>query len=89
MVRTEKTPFTTKLWNLRRVTSYDLLNATLSSSDLFACAFCRALHVNESPRKSHIRPSVAGRFFSVFSFSTSCSSVSEADGAASYRARTF
>src|SRR5262245_27297981 len=88
-IRTANTPFTTKLWNFLRVTSYDLLNAGASSSDLFACRFCSALQVKERPRINHMRPSVAVRFFSPFSFSTSCSRVADLVGAALYRVRTF
>lgn len=82
-------PFTTKLWNFLSVASYDWLNAVASSRVGFACAASRALHVKESPRSSHMRPSVAVRFFSPFSFTTSNSSVEDFSGAASYRARTF
>ena len=45
--------------------------------------------MNERPRSSHIKPSVAVRFFSFFSFSTSCSSVPQRAGAALYLVRTF
>ena len=82
-------PFTTKLWYFLRVASYPCVNATESSVDVFACAACSALHVKASPRSSHIKPSVAVRFFSPFSFSTSSSRVAHFSGAASYRARTF
>mgnify|MGYP006899215654 FL=1 len=40
-------------------------------------------------RRSQSRPSVAVRFFSPFSFSTSCSRVADCAGAASYRVRIF
>lgn len=76
-------PLTIKLWNFFRVASYDLVKATESSSAWLAWAFCKALQVKERPRSSHIRPSVAVRFFSPFSFSTSCSSVADGAGFAS------
>lgn len=65
------------------------MKATESSWVLSDWLFCRALHVNERPRRSHIRPSVAVLFFSPFSFSTNCSRVPERAGAALYLARTF
>ena len=80
---TEKMPLTTKLWNFLSVPSYDLVKAVESSSLGFACAAWRALHVKESPRRSHMRPSVAVRFFSPFSFTTSSSSVEDSAGWAS------
>ena len=45
--------------------------------------------MKDRPRSSHRRPSVAVRFFSFFSFSTSDSRVAESVGVASYLARTF
>lgn len=82
-------PLTTKLWYFLSVTSYACVNAAESSTAASACAACSALHVNASPRSSQSRPSVAVRFFSPFSFTTSSSSVALCAGAASYRARTF
>ncbi len=70
-------PLTTKLWNFFSVASYDLVKAVESSSVGFACAARRALHVNESPRISHSKPSVAVRFFSPFSLTTRSSRVDD------------
>ena len=60
-----------------------------SSCSLLDWLFCKALQVNERPRRSHIKPWVAVRFFSSFSLVTNCSRVAERAGAASYLARTF
>ena len=64
---TEKMPLTTKLWNFLSVASYDFVNAAESSSVGLAWAARSALQVKERPRRSHMRPSVAVRFFSPFS----------------------
>lgn len=88
-VRTENIPFTMKLWYCLRVRSYPFVKATDSSSFSFAWAFKSAVQVKASPLRSHIKPSVAVRFFSPCSFFTSSSSVAEWAGAASYLARTF
>lgn len=74
---TEKMPLTTKLWNFLSVPSYDSLKAAESSLLGLAWAARRALQVNERPRRSHMRPSVAVRFFSPFSFTTRSSRVDD------------
>jgi len=76
---TEKMGLTMKLWCFFKVFSYESKKATLSSCCLFSWEYWSALHVKDSPRSNQRRPSVATRFFSVFSFSTKDSSVSERD----------
>ena len=80
---TEKMPLTMKLWNFLRVASYACVNAAESSVVGAAWAAWRALQVKERPRRSHMRPSVAVRFFSPFSFTTRSSSVEDLSGVAS------
>lgn len=80
---------TTKLWNFLSVASYALVKLTVSSSLLSAWLRASAIWVNLSPRSSQRRPSVAVRFFSPFSLSTSASSVADWVGAARKRVRIF